>query len=436
MNIKTVTVIGANGTMGYNISAIFASFGDAKVYMMCRTMEKAQKALLKAAASVKADSVKQNLIPKDFSDFEKCIEESDLIFESVAENYEAKKEINDRISACVKPGTYITTGTSGLSIKKLAKALPEEFRSHYCGMHFFNPPYSLTLCEIISSKFTDEKVVQDIKDYAENVLYRTAVEVQDEAAFLGNRIGFQFINEAIQYADRYKDSGGIDYIDAIIGQFSGRSMAPINTADFVGLDVSKAVVDNIYKNTNDYARETFIFPGFANDLVKAGKLGRKSGEGFYKSIKHENGKRTNYVYDIESGEYREKIKYSFPFATKMAEHIKNGEYKKAMSVLTNNHSTEAKICLAFLLKYVLYSISTAKLVGHDINSADHVMATGFNWAPPLSIIDALGGKYVFVKLVKERLDPAFVEKVKLDELLDGIPTSSLYDFRRYFKGKL
>ncbi|MCB6365049.1 3-hydroxyacyl-CoA dehydrogenase family protein [Intestinibacillus massiliensis] len=435
MNINTVTVLGANGTMGCNISGIFASFGNAKVYMVSRSMEKAEAAVAKAAQSVKAEAVESNLIPCDYSMLEKCVGESDLIFESVAETFDAKESIIAKIAPFIKKKTLIATGTSGLSITRLAEMLPEELRPYFFGMHFFNPPYSLTLCEIIPSLYTEHKVIEYIKCYAAQTLVRTVVEIRDDAAFLGNRIGFQFINEALQYAERYKDSGGIDYIDAILGQFTGRNMAPINTADFVGLDVSKAVVDNIYQNTDDYAHETFIFPEYCCRLVREGKLGRKTGQGLYKSIKREDGRRITYVYDIESGEYRDKMTYSFPFSIKMIEHLKNGEYKRAMDVLTSNHSTEAQICLSFLIKYVLYSITAAKLVSDSAHAADHVMAAGFGWAPPLSIIDALGGKYVFMKLAKERLDPALIAKINVEETMAGIPAASTYDFRRYFKGK-
>lgn len=435
MNIKTVTVLGANGTMGCNISGIFASFGGAKVYMVSRSMEKAEAAVLQAAKSVKADAVAKNLIPADYSMLAKCIGESDLIFESVAENFEAKQAIIEQIVPFLKPGTLIGTGTSGLSITKLAEMLPEKMRPNYFGMHFFNPPYMLTLCEIIPSKYSDKKIIKFIEEYSEKTLVRTVVQIKDDAAFLGNRIGFQFINEALQYAERYKDSGGIDYIDAILGQFTGRNMAPINTADFVGLDVSKAIVDNIYENTNDYARETFVFPEYCCKLVSEGKLGRKAKQGLYKTIKREDGKRQTYVYDIASGEYRDKVNYTFPFAIKMISHLQLGEYDQAMEVLTSNHSVEAQICLTFLLKYVLYSITAAKLVSDSAHAADRVMAAGFGWAPPLSVIDALGGKYMFAKLCKERLDPALVAKIDFEKTLDGIPAESAYDFRRYFKGK-
>lgn len=435
MEIKTVTVIGANGTMGCNISGIFASFGNAKVYMACRSMDKAEKAVIQATKSVRAEAIADNLVPVTFDDLPQCVAESDLIFESVSENFETKQGIIDRIDKFVRPDAILATGTSGLSINTLAEMYPENLRSRFIGMHFFNPPYMLTLCEIIESAYTDKEMSAFLSEYSRKVLVRTVVKVADSAAFLGNRIGFQFINEACQYAEKYKDNGGIDYIDAILGQFTGRNMPPIVTADFVGLDVHKAVVDNIHQNTKDYARATFVMPDYIQKLIDEGKLGRKTRQGLYKTVVSESGKKTQYVYDIDSGEYREKMRFSFPFARKMIDHLHAGDYTMAFDSLIHNHSIEAEICLSFLIKYVLYSITAAKLSSDDIRAADDVMATGFGWIPPLAVIDALGGKDAFVKLAQDRLSSEFLALVNLKKTMADIPTSSMYDYRSYFKGK-
>ncbi|MBQ8144846.1 MAG: hypothetical protein IJ042_08665, partial [Butyricicoccus sp.] len=272
-------------------------------------------------------------------------------------------------------------------------------------------------------------------DYSENVLHRAAVRVHDTAAFLGNRIGFQFINEAMQYAERYKDNGGVDYIDSIIGQFTGRNMAPIATGDFVGLDVHKAIVDNIYENTKDYAHDTFVLPGYVQKLIDEGKLGRKTKQGLYKTVVSESGKRIQYVYDIETGEFRERVKYKFPFVTRMIAHLHAGEYDEAFQSLENNHSVEAEICLSFLIKYALYSIYVARTSSDDISYADDAMATGFGWVPPLAVIDALGGVEKFRELACDRLSSEFRAQINLDETLKDLPLPSKYDYRSYFKGK-
>ena len=435
MTINTVTVLGANGTMGRNVAAIFASFGNAKVYMVSRNIEKSQNAIEKAYESVKAESIKAKMIAEDYDNLERCVCDSDLVFEACAEDLSIKTDIHSKVSKIVSKNMLkdivLCSGTSGLSITSLAELYDEPYRECFVGMHFFNPPYNMTLCELIPTNYTDKSVFGEIRRYLDKTLYRTTVEVRDFPAFLGNRIGFQFINEAMQLAEKYKYNGGIDYIDAILGSFTGRNMAPLATANFVGLDVHKAIVDNIYENTNDYAHETFVVPSYAVQMVEEGKLGKKSGIGLYKTVLHADGRKEHQVFDIDQKVYREVIKYNFPFVDEAITALKVGNYSRAMEVIVNNHSNEAELCCQMLLKYVVYSVKAALEVGFDIHSADDVMATGFGWCPPLAIVEAFGGKDSFVALCKDRLD---LDTTMIDDLEKEI-IQSKYDYRRYLKAK-
>ena len=154
--IRTVTVVGANGTMGTNVSGIFASFGNAKVYMVSRNLETSKKAAIKAAKSVRAESVKANLIPADYSMLAQCVAESDLVFETTAENLEVKLEVTPKIAAALREDSIVCSGTSGLSITTLAECFPEKLRGNYFGVHMFNPPYSMTLCELTPTKYSNK----------------------------------------------------------------------------------------------------------------------------------------------------------------------------------------------------------------------------------------------------------------------------------------
>ena len=434
MKINTVTVIGANGTMGRNVAGIFASFGNAKVYMVCRRLVDAKEAKMKAAISVRAEAINKNLIPKIYDELRECIMDSDLIFESVTESFEVKKYIYKLISDFVKEGTIIGTGTSGLSINKLSQSFSAKNKKFFLGIHMYNPPYNMTLCEVVPSEMTEKEVIIKVKDYLKNVLYREVVEVKDEPAFMGNRIGFQFINEALQCAEKYKMKGGIDYIDAILGGFTGRSMPPLVTGDFVGLDVHKAIVDNIYENTNDYEHLTFILPDFAQKLIDENKLGSKSGEGLYKKTIKKDGQKIFDVFDIYTQEYRPIRKYKFEFVQKVRKNLLKGNYKSAMDCLINDTSKEADICMQLLIKYVLYGIYITKKVGEDIHSVDHVMATGFGWIPPLALIDAINCVSSFEKEVRKKMPKEFLETINLEYLLKDIEKST-YDYRPFFKAK-
>lgn len=431
IKIKTVTVIGVTGTMGANVAGIFASFGDAKIYCLGRDIEKVKKTIPKIINSVKADSIAKKLIPADFSMFDQCVAASDLIFESTAENIAIKKNIAMQVAKAIRPHAISCTGSSGLSITSIAEeCYPEELRGNFFGVHMFNPPYSMPLCELISTNYTDTALRKELKQYLEMTLIRTVVEVKDSPAFLANRIGFQFINEAMQYAETYKDNGGIDYIDAIIGPFTGRSMPPLVTTDFVGLDVHKAIVDNLYQNTCDYAHGTFVFPKFAQKLVEEKRFGRKSGEGLYKMVKCEDGSKRTMVFDINTRVYRDKINYSFPFSDEMKKHIGIGDYDKALHVLVHNHSHEAEICLSFLLKYIVYAIFAAREVSDSVFAADDVMAEGFSWCPPLALYQAFSAVTDVRQLILERIGDDI--NIDIDKLLFHVKASK-YDYRHYLK---
>ncbi len=430
MKIRSVTVIGATGTMGANVAGIFASFGNAKVYCVGRDMDKVMKSIPRIIKSVRADSIADNLVPADFGMLPECVEKSDLVFESVAEDMTVKTEVAKVVAGHLKTGTVSCTGSSGLSITSLAECYSQEARKRFFGVHMFNPPYSMPLCEFTATVYSDKNVKDELKDYLKKQLIRTVVEVKDSPAFLANRIGFQFINDAMIYAEKFKDNGGIDYIDSILGVFSGRSMAPLATADFVGLDVHKAIVDNLYANTDDYAHATFILPNFAKNLIDAKKLGRKTAEGLYKMVKYDNGLRRLTVYDLNSGTYRDVMNYVFPFSEKMKTFISTGDYGRAFERLVNNHSQEADICLTFLLKYILYSLFAAKKVGYTVDDADDVMAAGFNWCPPLAMYQALSSVTDVRRLIHDKFDGKL--KIDIDWLLADVKTSK-YDYRQYFK---
>ncbi len=434
MEINTVTVIGANGTMGCNISGIFASFGQAKVYMVARDIKKAEAAKLNAAKSVKADSIANRLVAVDYSMLPQCVSESDLVFEAVFEDINLKKEIASIVAGALRKDSIACSGTSGLSITTLAEQYPEDLRGRFFGVHMFNPPYNLNLCELTGTKYSDAGLLSDLEEYLSKTLFRTVVRTDDLPAFLGNRIGFQFINEVLQYAEKYKYSGGIDYMDAILGSYTGRSMAPLVTCDFVGLDIHKAIVDNLYEKTNDYAHETFSLPSFAQKLIDNGKLGKKVNEGLYKTIRYDNGIKRRTVFDICSGTYRDVMSYHFPFAEEMLSNFRIGNYQKAFKTLVENHSVEAELCLSFLLKYVIYSVVATKLVCHDIHAGDDVMATGFNWCPPLAVADALNSVTDFKELVRNRLEEDVKKSLNLEDILSSIVPSK-YDYRPFFKSK-
>jgi len=436
LDIKRVSVIGANGTMGATVSGLIAAFGGATVFMICRRMEAAQQAAAVASDSVKAGSVRKRLIPKTYDDFEECIAQSDWVFESVAENTAVKSDIYKRIQNCKKPDLIVTTGTSGFSIEELSKNFDEQGRKRYFGTHFFNPPYNLTLCEIIRSENTDPVLFEEMRQYLEETLCRDVIETTDTAAFLGNRIGFHFMNKALQYAVKFQKEGGIDYIDSVLGPFTGRGMTPIATADFVGLDVHKAIVDNLKENSDDYDNGAFILPEFVKALISQGKLGTKTKDGLFKVVAGADKAKQFQVYDIREGTLRPVRKYEIPFAKGMVNALKTGRYEDAFSILKNDNTKEGMLCKFFLVSYITYSIVTAQSVSRSVTDADIAMTKGFNWVGPVALVKALGG-YEEVLKIAERADMEgnMVEQLKAvrESIENAAPP---IDYRKFFRANL
>jgi 3-hydroxyacyl-CoA dehydrogenase len=390
--IKTVTIVGANGSMGAGSAAIVAAFGEAKVHMLARDLGKAEEGIKKAIKSVRTDTIKKRMIPGTYDkDLGKAVAESDWVFELVAESYEVKEPMNKEIAKYRKPGTIVSTVSSGLSIERLSKAFDEDGQKHYFGTHFFNPPYKMILCELVSHKGSDKKVFNQLGKYLEQTLRRAVVYTNDTPAFAGNRIGFQLMNEIAQYAEKYQDKGGIALMDEIMGGFTGRAMGPLATVDFVGLDVHKAIVDNLYEFTKDSAHDTFKLPSYIQKLIDQGKLGAKSGEGLIKRTKTSEGKREKFVYNISTGKYDPYPKFNLDFAKKASKLISNSDYSGAMEVIKSASGFEAELCRYFLARYISYSLSIVGEVVDTKENADAAMGFGFNWVPASALVDLLGG---------------------------------------------
>lgn len=431
--IKTVTMLGANGTMGAGSAAIVAAFGGAKVYMLARTLEKAKDGIEKAVGSVRSGVVEARFEAGTYDDdLERCVAESDWVFECVAESYEIKEPINKRIAASRKPGTLISTVSSGLSIARLASHFDEDGQKHYYGTHFFNPPYKLVLCELVTQPKNDPALTKELRKYLESTLLRYVVVTNDTPAFAGNRIGFQLMNEAAQLAEKHQDKGGIHLIDSLLAGYTGRAMSPLATVDLVGLDVHKAIVDNIYENTKDSAYDTFKLPGYMQKLIDDGSLGNKAGQGFYKRGKTADGKRTKQVYNTKSGKYENLPAIEIPFKKAAATLIANSDYKAAIEIFKTAKGFEAELLRHFIARYISYSLELIPEVT-DLAGVDGAMSFGFNWVAPSAWIDLLGGVDETKKFIE-------AQKLPVADHFGKISGSSNYslkgklDYRQLFKG--
>lgn len=425
MKIQNVAILGGNGTIGSLMGALIAGFGKATVYLISRNKSKLNEELLdKIYSSIKSDSISKRIVLCDYNDVENILGKCDWVFESVAENYDIKKSVYQLLNKFAKKDAIITTGTSGLSINELANALDEKHKSYFFGTHFFNPPYNMTLCELIPSKYTNELIIKELKKYLQEILIRTTIISKDNPAFIANRIGFKLMNDLLLLADEYKDKGGIDYIDSLFTGYTGRNMQPLMTIDFVGLDIHKAIVDNIYTKTNDEFKQSFKLPDWFNAQIKNGFLGNKTKKGLYE------GKEL--VFDINSHNYINKEEYKLEEIVQVNELIKEGEYIKAYQKLFKCDTEEKQIVTKTLVQYIVYAIYIGKNTAKKIEDCDDAMATGFGWCPPIALKELIDEVTDFKKLCDNYIGKNIMDKYQLYETIEQLPKSN-YDYRKYIK---
>ena len=238
----------------------------------------------------------------NFADDMAKIKDYDWTIEVVVENLEIKKKIYDEVEKHRKPGTLITSNTSGIPIHLMAEGRSEDFQKYFCGTHFFNPPRYLKLLEIIPTPKTDPEIVKFLMRYGDLYLGKTTVLCKDTPAFIANRVGIYGIMKAVD--SMRKLDLNIDEIDKLTGPVIGRpKSATFRTSDVVGLDTLIKVANNLYAGLpHDEGRDMFKMPDEIKKLETNKWLGDKTGQGFYKKAKNSKGESEILTLDLSNFE--------------------------------------------------------------------------------------------------------------------------------------
>jgi 3-hydroxyacyl-CoA dehydrogenase len=379
-----VVILGANGTMGAGAACVFAGAGF-HVTMLAREMSKAKEGLSDTQADARAEAIAERIELGTYEQqLEKSIAEASFIFESLAEDLALKKRFFELVDKYRPPDSVVATGSSGLSIAEMARGRSESFRHHFLGVHLFNPPHVIVGTEVIPHDETDRAVLKSVTAMLTKRLGRKVIVTKDRPAFVGNRVGFKVLNETAQLAAEH----GVAFIDYLIGPHTGRAMAPLATVDLVGWDVHKAIVDNVYANCEDEARECFKMPTYMEKGLAAGALGDKTPErgGFYRKDGNEV-----FALDPKTGRH-EPLKKPAPieFVERMKSLNRVGKYTEAMKVLAEAKGGNAELCRKVVLGYVSYGLNRVGEVAESPADVDTIMSYGFNWAPPCALVDLIG----------------------------------------------
>ena len=327
----------------------------------------------------------------------------DWIIEAVAENLEIKRNLLARVEQHRKPGTIVTTNTSGLPVRLIADGRSEDFQQHWAGTHFFNPPRYMKLVELIAGPHTLPEVLNALDEVCDRRLGKGVVVAKDTPNFIANRIGTFSMLNALRLMVELGMT--VEEVDACTGPAVGwPKSATFRTADIVGLDVLTHVVRNIYENaTGDESLETYRVPPLIEDMVKRGWLGEKTGQGFYKRVKKE-GDREILTLDWQKMEYRprQKAKFGSIEAGKAVEDTRERLRALVGPAMAGKGDKASQFLWGSLAATCLYAARRIPEIADSIVDVDRAMRWGFAWElGPFQMWDALGVEPMARALEKE-----------------------------------
>lgn len=318
----------------------------------------------------------------NFEDDLQRLSEVDWVIEVVVENLAVKKDVFTNVDQFRKPGSIISSNTSGISIEAMAEGRSEDFQKNFLGTHFFNPPRYLKLLEVIPTKATDPNVLTFMKQFGEDVLGKGVVEAKDTPNFIANRIGTYGLLVTVR--EMLKGGYSVGEVDSITGPLIGRAKsATFRTLDVVGLDTFAHVAKNVYDQVDGEEKDVFTLPDFVTKMLDNGWYGSKSGQGFF--LKH--GKEILEL-DPETLEYVARKKLKAP-SVEMAKQAKGLGNK--MKALVYSEDRAGQLLWDILTPALLYSAELTGEIADDIVSIDQAMKWGFGWSTgPFETWDSIG----------------------------------------------
>lgn len=429
-HISKVAVLGS-GVMGSRIACHFANIGlevllldivpfdikeedKDKKHVRNSIVDGALKATLKSKPSPIYDKkFAKRITTGNFDDDLAKIKDCDWIIEVIIERLDLKQQLFEKVEKHRKPGTLITSNTSGIPIHLLAEGRSEDFQKHFCGTHFFNPPRYLRLFEIIPTPATSPEVTKFFERYADLYLGKTPVLCKDTPAFVANRIGVFSMCAIFKLQQEMKMS--VKEIDTLTGPLIGKpKSATFRTADVVGLDTLIKVAKGVYDNCpNDEMREVFQVPEYVLKMEENKWLGDKTKQGFYKKTKDANGKKAILELDLETLEYKpsERPKFATVEAAKQA-----GGLKAKLRTIAKGKDKAAEFLnkLTFMLNQ--YVSNRIPEISDEVYRIDDALRAGFAWKMgPFETWDVLG----VAKTVEKMKAAGFAPAKWVDEMLEA-----------------
>src|SRR5258705_569802 len=390
--IKKVAVLGS-GVMGSRIACHFAGIGvqvllldivpkdlpaDAKPAERNKIVNDVLTAAVKTNPSpVYHKDVIKKITTGNFEDDMKKIADYDWVIEVVVERLDIKQKIFEQVEKYRKPGTLITSNTSGIPIHMMAEGRSDDFKKHFCGTHFFNPPRYLRLLEIIPTPHTSPEVIDFLMHYGDLYLGKTTVLCKDTPAFIANRIGVFGIMSLFALVDKMGLT--VDEVDALTGPIIGRpKSATFRTADVVGIDTLVKVAKGVYDNCPaDEMRDSFKTPPWLDKIVANNWLGDKTGQGFFKKMPSSvKGEKEIHVLNLTTLEYepRKKPKFATIEAVKPIDDL-----NQRLKMLVAGQDKAGEFYRQFHYGFFSYISHRIPEISDELYRVDDAMMAGFGW---------------------------------------------------------
>ena len=316
------------------------------------------------------------------------IKDCDWVIEVIVENLAIKQQLFEQVDKFRKKGSLITSNTSSIPIHLMAAGRSEDFKTHFCGTHFFNPPRYMRLFEVIPTTDTNQEVVNFLMNYGDKYLGKQTVLCKDTPGFIANRIGIYAFAKMYEATSKYDLS--IEEVDGLTGTVIGRpKTGTYRLGDLVGIDTSVKVTNVIKENcTEDEMNALFVTPDFVTKMVQNGWLGNKTKQGFYKKTKDENGKRLIQALNLKTLEYApsQKPKIASLNGAKKADNV-----KKRIQFLFDGQDKGGEFTRETMSGLFAYAANRLPEISDNIYSIDDAMRTGYGWGfGPFEYWDIIG----------------------------------------------
>jgi 3-hydroxyacyl-CoA dehydrogenase len=391
-------VLGA-GTMGAQIAAHLANIGW-QVLLLDLTLDHAKQGLervskLKPAPFYLPELASRIELGSFETDFPR-LKEADWVIEAVVEKPDIKRELWTRVQDYVAPHAVLSTNTSGLSIHEMSDDCRDDIKRRFLGTHFFNPPRYLKLLELIPRRETDPDILEGVARFAERVLGKRVVIARDTPGFIANRLGVHSMMVVFPLMQEFGMT--IEEVDALTGPLIGNPRsATFRLADIVGLDVMASVAGNLHERlTTDAEKRIFALPEVVQRLIADGRLGEKTGAGFYRRQKD----GTIEALDLNAYEYRPRQKAKFPHL----DALEKLPLEERLRALVNHDSREGRFLWRLHAETLAYAAQHAPDLADDPIAIDHAVKWGFNRElGPFQTWDALGVRETVERMEREGL---------------------------------